>query len=264
MERVAFLVEETGERIECLLNPETIEVKRSSGIRDQRGSRHRLVGSSQADDPLHFTGGGRTEAQLDLLFDTELVGSSQQPVDVRALTRPLWMLSENSTEQDGRVRPPLVRLVWGKGWNVPGIIASIAERFDRFTDAGLPRRSWLRLLFLRVADDAVQAQEQFDVDLADAQAQLVPASMPSGTEPPLAIDDASSPAASVIAIGSGPATDDSSGVRFDLLAGEALGSPFLWRLMAAHNRIDNPHLVDPGTVLTIPTVALSTSGKASP
>ena len=33
MERVAFVVDDTGERIDCLLNPETFEVKRLAGIR---------------------------------------------------------------------------------------------------------------------------------------------------------------------------------------------------------------------------------------
>ena len=33
MERVAFLIDATGERIDCLLNPETFEVSRLAGVR---------------------------------------------------------------------------------------------------------------------------------------------------------------------------------------------------------------------------------------
>jgi len=41
-------------------------------------------------------------------------------------------------------------------------------------------------------------------------------------------------------------------VRFDLLATDALGNPMLWRLLAAHNGIDDPTRIAPGTVLAIP------------
>ena len=33
MERVSFLIESTGERLSCMLNPETLEIKRTSGLR---------------------------------------------------------------------------------------------------------------------------------------------------------------------------------------------------------------------------------------
>ena len=33
MERVAFIVDATGERIDCLLNPETLAVRRQAGVR---------------------------------------------------------------------------------------------------------------------------------------------------------------------------------------------------------------------------------------
>ena len=36
MERVAFIVERTGERIDCLLNPDTVVVRRSAGLRESR------------------------------------------------------------------------------------------------------------------------------------------------------------------------------------------------------------------------------------
>ncbi|GAB3853485.1 hypothetical protein [Dactylosporangium cerinum] len=48
MERVAFIVDATGERIDCLLNPETFDVKRLAGIR----------ASDTGDDAVRFTGGG--------------------------------------------------------------------------------------------------------------------------------------------------------------------------------------------------------------
>src|SRR5215207_4312497 len=132
MERVAFLVDDSGERIDCLLNPETVAVTRLAGIRQRGTSRGQLTGAGLADDPLVFTGGGRTEITLDLLFDVELVDEQVRPTDVRALTRRLWLRAETSAGGRGGVRPRWVRRVGGKGWTFPGVIAPVAGRFDAF------------------------------------------------------------------------------------------------------------------------------------
>ena len=58
MERVTFLVEETGERLDCLLNPESIDISRRSGVRARRSFGGALTGRGSSDDPLLYTGGG--------------------------------------------------------------------------------------------------------------------------------------------------------------------------------------------------------------
>ncbi|WBB68164.1 hypothetical protein [Micromonospora sp. WMMD812] len=237
MERVAFLVDASGARVDCLLNPETVQVTRLAGVRHRSAAGGQLTGAGLADDTLVFTGGGRTELVLDLLFDVDFVEAQVRPDDVRALTRPLWMLAENSTAEHGWLRPPLVRLVWGKAWNVPGVIVAVAERFDAFTGTGSPRRSWLRLKLVRVAESADQAQAGFEEELAAA-------STPTAA-----------PGAAVVAAGDGAAAPGYSGVRFDLLAHDALGSPLRWRLLAEHNRVTDPMSVPPGTALAVPPVA---------
>ena len=237
MERVAFIVDATGERVDCLLNPESLEVKRLAGIRPRATAGGQLVGAGLADDPVLFTGGGRTELVLDLLFDVDRADSRSGPEDVRTLTGRLWQLAENSATEHGAVRPPLVRFVWGKAWNVPGSIAAVSERFDFFGDAGAPRRSWLRLKLLRVAEPTTGAQARtFDGELA-ASAQA--ASGRPGQD-------------AVQAIGDGEAGPGYGGVRFDLLAANALGDPQRWRVLAEHNRIGNPMEVAPGAILSIP------------
>jgi hypothetical protein len=251
MERVAFLVEETGARIDCLLNPETLEVTRLAGIRQRGVHSGRLTGVGLADDPLQLTGGGRTELTIDLLFDIDLVTAPTVPEDVRSLTRPLWQLAENSASEQGAVRPPLVRFVWGKSWNVPGLVAAVAERFDRFGPTGVPQRSWLRMRFVRVAETAAEALAQHEAMLAEArlaQAQQAASTLdPAGAE---------SPAATVVALGQGaPSTDpggDPSPMRFDLLSEDGLGNPFMWRLLASYNDVADPLRVTPGTVLAVP------------
>jgi len=157
VERVAFLVEETNERLRCLLNPETLVLRRTAGVRPRQSSAGQVTGVGLADDPLLYTGGGRTEMDLDLLFDVTLPGSSVTSEDVRDLTAPLWQLAENSQATSGASRPPLVRLIWGKSWNIPGIVVTVAERLEYFTAAGVPRRSWLRLRLLRVEAPTVPA-----------------------------------------------------------------------------------------------------------
>jgi hypothetical protein len=157
MERVVFLVEETGDRIPCLLNPETFVVRRRAGIKGRRSAIGQLSGTALADEPLLYTGGGRTEIELDLLFDVSLqpVGSIATE-DVRDLTGPLTCLAENLEDQDGYGRPPLVRFIWGRFWNIPGVIMATAERLEDFTAEGAPRRAWVRLRLARVADGPVQ------------------------------------------------------------------------------------------------------------
>jgi hypothetical protein len=238
MERVAFLVEDTGERIDCLLNPETFQVKRLAGVRASGTARGQLVGAGLADDPLLFTGGGRTELVLDLLFDVELVESSSPPADVRALTRRLWTLAENSAQERGAGRPPLVRLVWGKSWNVPGVIVAVSEQFDAIGPTGVPGRSWLRLKLVRVAGSAAAVAATYEDDLLAGSA--------GGPAPGGLAGEA------VQAIGDGHTDEDYSGVRVDLLAWQALGSPLDWRKLAEHNDIDNPFELPAGTVLAVP------------
>ncbi|MEH1029331.1 CIS tube protein [Micromonospora profundi] len=234
MERVAFLIDSSGERVDCLLNPETVQVTRLAGVRHRGAAGGQLTGAGLADDPLVFTGGGRTELVLDLLFDVDFVQAQVRPPDVRVLTRPLWMLAENSSAEHGWLRPPLVRLVWGKTWNVPGVIIAVAERFDAFTGTGSPRRSWLRLKLVRAAETADQAEAGFAEELAAA-------STPTAA-----------PGSAVVAAGDGAAEAGSTGVRFDLLANDALGSPLRWRLLAEHNRITDPLAVPAGTTLAVP------------
>ena len=243
MERVAFLIDATGERIDCLLNPESVEVTRLAGVRHRGSTGTQLTGAGRADDPLVFTGGGRTELVLDLLFDTDFAEGQVRPADVRELTRPLWLLAENSAVEHGWVRPPLVRLVWGKTWNVPGVIVAVAERFDAFTATGSPRRSWLRLKLVRVTEDADRAREGFAEELAAAQTPAV------------------APGTAVVAAGAGSGGVDCSGGRFAQLAHAARGSPRPGRLLAEHNRITDPLAVPAGTALAVPPLPETISAR---
>jgi nucleoid-associated protein YgaU len=159
VERVTFLIEQTNERVGCLLNPESLTLQRVAGVQPRRSISGGLTGTALADDPLLYSGGGRTELRLDLLFDIGLAGSSITTGDVRDLTLPLWNLAENSSQRDRYGQPPLVRFIWGKSWNVLGVVVAVAEHLEDFTPGGTPRRSWLRLQMVRV-DEAAATQSR--------------------------------------------------------------------------------------------------------
>ena len=159
MERVAFLLEHTGQRLSCLLNPSDLVIRRTAGVRPRYSIGGALTGKDLADHPLLFTGGGMTWLELALLFDVSLSDSGTVVEDVRELTGPLWELAENMSNGRDYGRPPLVRLVWGKSWNIPGIVTAVAERLEYFTETGVPRRSWQRMRLHRVKEPALSEGE---------------------------------------------------------------------------------------------------------
>ena len=239
MERVAFIVESSGERLGCLLNPETVVVRRAAGVEPRRSAGGKLTGAGLTDDPLLYTGGGQTELLLDLLFDVSIGGSSIRTEDVRDLTGPLWDLAENRADGDGPARPPIVRFVWGKTWNVPGLVTAVAERLEAFDVAGAPRRSWLRLRLLRLSDpDALARPRRHGLDLGHL-------------EPPLPGAVAEGDVSIYRVVGGGP--DGSGAERLEDIAWRHYGDPAAWRLIARFNGIGDPTRVEAGTLLRLPS-----------
>jgi hypothetical protein len=240
MDRVAFLVEKTGERIPCLLNPESVVMRRLAGVRSRRSTTGPLTGVGLKDDPLLYTGGGKTEVNLDLLFDVSIAGSSIMTRDVRDLTGPLWGLAEGRVEGNGVSQPPLVRFVWGKAWNIPGIVVAVAERLENFSSGGVPGRSWLRMCLLRVSEPTLPKPDaptlgpsipQLPVDLEIAPDQLLVHEITGGA--PEGPEEKGPPA------------------RLDAIAHEFCGYPW-WKPVAQLNNIDDPTRIPPGTLLRIP------------
>src|ERR1051325_257439 len=136
MERVAFLIEPTGERIDCLLNPEAVVIRRESGLRRRTLAGRAIGDSAWCDDALIFSGGGVAEMQLELLFDTSLVPPPRTVDNVRLLTAPFWELAEHATDSAGHRAPRLASFAWGRAWMLLGTVTAIAERFERFLPNG--------------------------------------------------------------------------------------------------------------------------------
>lgn len=230
MERVAFILEQSNERIGCMLNPESFEVRRYAGIHQSQSLGVGMPPAAQADDPILWTGGGRTEISLDLLFDLSLQSGSEKVEDIREFTRPLHALSEKPSE--GELGAPIVRFIWGKAWNIRCLVAGIAERFEQFAASGCPQRSWLSMRLVRVS----ASKRNIRTSPPTVPVRLKPA----GNMNSLGEVD--------IKGNGGSLTSD----RLDVLAEEKYGNPGFWRLIAAFNDLDDPLHIAPGISLQLP------------
>jgi hypothetical protein len=334
MERVTFLIERTGDRISCLLNPESLEARRTAGLARRRMATGGVLGNPRSDDPLIPTGGGITEYDLQLLFDVDLANEGRvqrqpppsalppvselpeasdaptgpEPVtgpdapvdsetpsdppepqaepesavaltdgeeaaagpepeppadaapstepalpaifnppaqapglvaDVRELTQPLWSLAETGAPIDGALVPPRVRFIWGKSWNVPGVVLAVAERLERFDVDGVPRRSWLSLRLRRVEDDPDESGALPPSSVSTPQFQL---------DRPIGSEDSYGNETMPVPVG----PDGLPLVRADVIAAAIYGDPAMQREIYIASDIDNPHDLAEGQRYRLP------------
>jgi hypothetical protein len=252
MERVAFLLDRTGERVDCLLNPESVEIRRHSGVRVRRNAGGLFTEQARSDHPLIATGGGITELDLQLLFDVEVAllerggvaGSDSVPgalADVRQLTRPIWNLTENAAG-DGFGAPPFAHFIWGKSWNIPCVVIFAAERLERFDMNGTPQRSWMSLRLRRVDDPTPRPTPQLPVTPQFELPSTPPDSEDEGEESVnVVVDNQGTPL-----------------TRLDQICAEQYGSPSLAPLLAAYNGLDDTLTVPDGTTLSLPSLSALT------
>jgi len=76
MERVAFLIEQSGERVFAMINPDELTFERQSGVRMRQRHEKPLASARRSDDPMIYVGGGVTDLKLNLLFDVDLLARS--------------------------------------------------------------------------------------------------------------------------------------------------------------------------------------------
>ncbi len=235
MERVVFILEETNERLPCMLNPESVLVERDAGVANAATLGATLSNGEQKDDPVLWRGGGRTQISLNLLFDVGLLIAERAPPDVRDLTRPLHELSESRNTRKSGKMPPLVRFIWGKAWNIRCIVGAVAERFEQFNSSGIPRRSWMSMRLLRVAGDAGATKEapppRLPLELREPETRTAAANLP---------------------VHEVTGQDAGGGARLDVVAHERYGNAGHWRTIAAFNGIEDPLHIPAGTQLRMP------------
>ena len=217
------------------MNPESVVIRRRAGVRPRQSAGGLVTGADLADDQLLYAGGGNTELTMNLLFDISLAGSSITTEDVRDLTGPFWRLAENSQAGGSYANPPICLFVWGKSWQMPGLVTAVAERLEYFNQEGLPRRSMMRLLFRRVLEPVEPRPS---------------AGGPRGPAPgPDQLPGLPGAAERV------ESHELLGGERPDQIASSNYGDPAISRALMAYNNIDDPLHIPAGTVLDLPPVS---------
>jgi len=169
-------------------------------------------------DVMHITfkESGSQTLSLSLVFDT-----FEKKEDVSLITNKLWKLMEVKTRRDRKdtekVEPPYVMFKWGV-FQFVAVITDMTQKFTLFLPNGTPVRAKVDITFT-----------QFD-DSNDYPGQN-PTSGGGSVEQFWRV------------VG-----DD----RIDTIAAKVYGDATKWRLIATHNQIANPLLLQSGQQLMIP------------
>ncbi len=251
MERVEFVLEPNDQRIACMLNPESLTVRRRAGVSAGRGGA--IAGAGVSDDLLRSTGGGATEVELDLLFAAELLAQPQpENFDVRDWTRPLFELTENTGESGHYSAPRAARFLLGKTWNMRVVILAASERFGELSASGVPRRSWLKLLLRRVPESPIRPHPAVAVEAGEVPDVLEPRPMRAPAE----LDDMA-----VYETQGGPGT---SLERLDQIAFRLYRDASRWRDLARWNDIEDPLATEGGRTLRVSSPGNGTTEWGTP
>lgn len=173
-----------------------------------------------ADFPqLQFNKGGARTLSMSLLFDTY---ESRQ--DVRTFTSQIARLAEVDGQKG---RPPVCTITWGPtvdpyaGLPFKGVLESLSQKFTLFLENGTPVRATLDVQFKE--GEALARQRRRN-----------PRAKGSPQEPKRRVVK--------------------QGDALWSIAAEEYGDPAKWRPIASTNGVTNPHALEPGTELIIPSL----------
>lgn len=213
-------------------NPQSLSVNhRISGT---PGKENTSTGTNKQGSPAHITG-FNSSLSMELLFDT-----SQSGDDVRNMTLAISKMMQVPDQNNA----PNVQFSWGT-FVFTGIIQSMDETLDLFSERGVPLRATVRL-------------SMSGVDLDPQKTGIgagfgIGASVSAGFSAGVGASAGFSAEAGInagIAVGTTPLTLSQSGDTLQSLTGRA-GISGSWKAVASANNIDNPRQVDPGTVLNL-------------
>lgn len=211
---------QAGQQIEVLFNPGEYTIDKSNTFQGAQ-----IPGLSLP--VTQFVSGNADILSMDLFFDTysksSRRGSVIQNEDVRKYTRQIASLMEI----DGHLHaPPICEFIWGppmserKGLQFTGIIEKIVQKFTYFLDDGTPVRATLNVTFKEYKTVKQQLEE-------------IPRQSPDRTKRLI----------------------HQQGDSLWHYASNEYNDPAHWRVIADHNDIENPRLVNPGTELELPPLA---------
>ncbi|HYN39956.1 MAG TPA: hypothetical protein VES39_11965 [Rhodospirillales bacterium] len=134
-------VQETGRVFPVQFNPESLKLAFSNQNAggDQRGGA-----------ALQFVGRGTTKLAFDLWFDvTAPDPDGRDESDVRRLTQDVVMfIQPTATAEEDKFIPPGVRFLWGT-FLFDGVVESISETLEFFSEDGRPLRAGLSISLMR-------------------------------------------------------------------------------------------------------------------
>ncbi|HEX2088301.1 MAG TPA: LysM peptidoglycan-binding domain-containing protein [Solirubrobacteraceae bacterium] len=140
---------EGGTRIECWLNPTTLQLTRTANYRETSGA-----GQSVAS--LEYLGGDAEALSVELVLHAE---DARTGADVRQRIETLQGLLEPTEEVPGRDqgRPKTVSLVWGQFVSFLAVCESVDVVIELFEADGTPLRAIVTLRLVQFAPDPGQS-----------------------------------------------------------------------------------------------------------
>ena len=162
---------------------------------------------------------GLTSLSLNLFFDTTLQG--YPPENVQNYTKKIVSLTQPRIGKNKK-RPPRCKLIWG---TISGkysvlladcFLETVTKKLTHFLEDGTPVRATLDCSFKEWKEPKKQKKIENPID--------------------------------------DPVRIVKRGETLSSIATEEFGDPALWRIIANENRLINPRKLEPGTVLTIPSL----------
>jgi hypothetical protein len=210
------IIPEIGAPIKALFNPEKYTVSKSVQYAE--------IGIPGLDSPvMQYVRGQNERITMELFFDTTDSGMVDNVVDVRTKTLALYKLLKVNSETHAPLR---VLLKWGDagqltsyGTSIPPwlILESVSEEFTLFSPSGVPLRARLQVAFREAWTIEEQLQETPRHSTDRTKLRRV-----------------------------------KRGETLSHIASAEYNDAREWRPIADANNLDNPRLIEPGMMLTIP------------
>lgn len=231
---------DTDRELTVQFNPETLRISRrrfgSSGMQGSNPDKARQASSQQ------ITGHGATMS-VELLFDT----SQKDNVDVLVTTGKIAAMLGSS--EAGSTTANRVRFQWGSFIFV-GVIDSMDETVDLFSESGVPLRSTVSL---SLSQGQISSEPRSSSAAAAGAAMGAGVGLSAGFSAGVSAGFGASVSAGAgfsagAAIGTQPLTLAQSGDTLQSLASRAGVD---WKAVASANGVDNPRRLQAGAVLNL-------------
>jgi hypothetical protein len=203
-------------------NPQTLKVNYTN---------QKSGGDQRGGSAIQFVGRGTTKLSLDLWFDVTVLDDAETN-DVRLLTKDVAYFitpKEQDRQGDNEYIPPGLRFIWGS-FLFEGVMDSMNENLEFFSEDGRPLRAGVSISLSR-------QEIQFRIN-------RIPPSGGGDSTP-----------------GTQPQSPARSGDSVQQMAARA-GRPQDWKAIAAANAIENPRLLEPGTLLNLNVKAQVKAGAS--